>query len=165
MTASNTTDRPDDRRRAAVPRLVLFDLESMTHEWSGVVEPEDLTSRSVVVSSMLEARRESDTVLVACEPAFSWAMTELFPGAAMYLGTGAIDPIRPVVEEFRTRLIAGGHGEVVVASCDPALLEDAAAWTGGRTLCSTRNDCRDLLLALSGDLVIEPGFVIGRQPA
>ncbi len=161
-----TTSSHPERRRAAQRRLVVFDLESMTHEWTGIVEPDDLTDRSVIVGALLEARRESDTFLIGCAPEFSWALSELFPGAALFLG-GLDDTDRPIVHEVRRRLNAGNHGEICVASCDPAMLALAESRTATEsTIRSTsREECRELLAAISGDIVLSPDFVIGKRPA
>ena len=153
-----------DRRRAATNRLVVLDLESLTHRWSDIVTPDDLLERSVLLSALLAARRESDTFLIGCEPSFGWALSEVFPGAALFLGSGRITEDRPLVAEFVKRFRSGEFSDVSIVSLDERLIEAAQALAGADdpiAVYSTREQCQQILGVLSGSVVMKPDFVLG----
>jgi len=110
--------RLEDRRRAASNRLVVLDIDSIGHFWSEIVDPDDLVARSVLIRSLLEARREGDVFLIGCDPTMGWAMTEVFPGAVLFLGDGTVTERRPLTVEFVRHYRTGRFGEVCVVTGD-----------------------------------------------
>lgn len=165
---SENVARLDDRRRAASNRLVVLDIDSIGHQWSDIVDPDDLLARSVLIRSLLEARREGDTFLIGCDPTMGWAMTEVFPGAVLFLGDGTIHDRRPLTAEFVRHYRTGRFGEVCVVTGDETLAQVAQAAVGSERplqLLATREECASLLAGVGSSVVVQPDFRVGDTTA
>ncbi len=157
-----------DRRRAATNRLVVLDIDSIGHFWSDIVDPEDLVARSVLIRSLLEARREGDTFLIGCDPTMGWAMTEVFPGAVLFLGDGTVTDRRPLTAEFVRHYRTGRFEEVCVVTGDETLAQVAQAAVGTERplrLLATREECAELLAGVASSVVVRPDFRLGEAIA
>lgn len=157
-----------ERRRAATNRLVVLDIDSIGHQWSDIVDPDDLVARSVIIRSLLEARREGDTFLIGCDPTMGWAMTEVFPGAVLFLGDGTTAERRPITIEFVRQFRSGRFGEVCVVTGDENLAEVAHAAVGTELplrVLSTREECAELLAGVGSSVVVRPDFRVGEASA
>ena len=160
--------RLEDRRRAATNRLVVLDIDSIGHFWSEIVDPDDLVSRSVLIRSLLEARREGDVFLIGCDPTMGWAMTEVFPGAVLFLGDGTVTERRPLTAEFVRHYRSGRFGEVCVVTGDETLAQVAQAAVGTERplrLLATRDECAQLLAGVADGVVMRPDFRVGEAIA
>ncbi len=150
---SISTDR---RRQVASPKLVVVDLSSLVSDIDGAIEPSELAARSIIVRTMAEARRDGDVFIVSAPVELSWAVSELFPGAAMFIE----DPNDPegveLTGQFLDRQRTGGFGELVIVSGSRRFLDIAEMFRdSGRTVrvISQPSDC-DIVLNGESDLTL-----------
>ena len=120
-----TAEVPHDRRLEPGPKLVVIDLGSVFSDWLGPVPAPELMSRSVLIRTLAEARRDDDVYLIGCSMELGWAAGKMFPNSAVFVEGDEPDEEKDLSGQFLDYERTGVFEELVIVSSDQRFLEVA----------------------------------------
>ncbi len=124
-----------ERRLDAGPKLVVIDLASVFRDWLGPVPASEMLSRSVLIRTLAEARRDDDVYLIGCPAELARAAQETFSNSAVFIETDDPDEERDLSGQFLDLEKAGIFDELVIVSTDERFVEVAEMFKShGRTV-------------------------------
>ncbi len=126
---------PSERRLEPGPKLVVVDLGSVFSDWLGPVPAAELLSRSVLIRTLAEARRDDDVYLIGSSMELGWTARKMFPNSAVFIEGDEPDEEKDLSGQFLDHERTGVFEELVIVSSDRRFLEVAELFKAdGRTV-------------------------------